>query len=195
MKTDDISLHVLVRDEAATIGVLLDCLQNFVGEIVVIDTGSVDDTCEIAYHHTQKVYTIPLAMDFSRARNFGLSKATRPWIFHIDADEWPTQELLDWLKAWEPVSCVSGLRVCRHNLVGNEPIGKHTYEYLIRVFRRTSAWFIGRIHETPVFYDEGILVAAPMSALLLHHKSRERQRRQNAFYQQWEEQRAIVNYS
>lgn len=195
MRSADLSLHVLVKDEADLIGRLLDSMHEHVGEMIVVDTGSTDDTMHIARLHTPAVFSFPLDMNFGAARNFALTKATKPWIFHVDADEWVTCELLTWLKTWDPPADVGGLRVCRHNLVGGMPIGEHTFEYLVRVFRQGSVRFINRIHEYPLFCNiMSITETAPAEAMLLHHKSVERQERQNAFYQQWEEQRAIVKY-
>lgn len=194
MKTGDLSLHVLVKDEETYIGTLLDCMKPHVGEIVVVDTGSTDRTVQIARKFTSEIYHYPLNMDFGQARNFGLTKATTPWVFHLDADEWPTQELLYWLKEWYPTESYGGIYITRHNLVGGEPIGANTFEVLLRVFR-ASIRFVGCIHEQPVLPSWLGAVGAPMDAMILHHKSRERQERQNAFYQQWEEQRAFINYT
>lgn len=85
---DTISAVMIVKDEEDT---LADCLTNLttqVDEIVVVDTGSTDDTKKIAKNYPiVKLYDFPWNDDFSEARNFANSKATMAWILSVDADE------------------------------------------------------------------------------------------------------------
>jgi tetratricopeptide (TPR) repeat protein len=92
------SAALIVRDEARFIE---GCLQSLVGkadEIVVVDTGSVDDTIEKALQFPTRLYHFAWNNDFSAARNFALEQATGEWILYIDADERfdvPDPELLE----------------------------------------------------------------------------------------------------
>lgn len=66
------------------------CLQSIIGvvdEIVVVDTGSTDDTIAIVQSFGLKVRQLTWADDFATARNYGLAAATSDWILYIDADE------------------------------------------------------------------------------------------------------------
>ena len=57
-------------------------------EIIICDTGSTDNTIEIAKKYTDKVYTdFTWCDDFSAARNHAKEKATGDYILSIDADE------------------------------------------------------------------------------------------------------------
>jgi len=67
-----------------------DVLSSLVGvdEIVVVDTGSADNTAEIAREFSDKVFTdFPWIDDFAAARNHALSKCTGDWVLSIDGDE------------------------------------------------------------------------------------------------------------
>jgi tetratricopeptide (TPR) repeat protein len=78
---------LIVRDEAAVLG---DCLASLAGlaeEIVVVDTGSLDESAAIAADHGAVVLSAPWTGDFSAARNAGLGVARGAWILYIDADE------------------------------------------------------------------------------------------------------------
>lgn len=69
---------------------LEDCLKHLAlydWEIVFVDTGSTDKTKEIALKYTHNVYDFEWIKDFSAARNFAASKATRDWILAVDCDE------------------------------------------------------------------------------------------------------------
>jgi tetratricopeptide (TPR) repeat protein len=78
---------MIVRDEQEHIGDCLASLDGVVDEIVVVDTGSTDDTVAIARAHGATVYTETWHDDFSQARNQALDRAHGEWILYIDADE------------------------------------------------------------------------------------------------------------
>ena len=67
---------------------LADCLETlkFCTEIIVVDSGSTDDTVEVARRFTSKVFQKSWT-NFAEQRNYAASLATQPWIFSIDADE------------------------------------------------------------------------------------------------------------
>lgn len=83
----ELSCCLIVKDEEKTLGRVLECVQKFADEIVVVDTGSCDKSCEIARRYTDKLYFFEWVDDFSKARNFSFSKATKPYIMWIDADD------------------------------------------------------------------------------------------------------------
>ncbi len=82
-----ISLCVIVKDEATTLGRTLESAEAVVDEIIVVDTGSTDDTMAIAQAHGAKVHAIGWSQDFAAARNASLRYATGDWVLVLDADE------------------------------------------------------------------------------------------------------------
>jgi len=83
-----ISLALIVRDSSATLDKCLSTFKEVADEIVVVDTGSVDNTVEIAKKYTDKVYFFKWIDDFSAARNFSFSKCTRDYILWVDSDDY-----------------------------------------------------------------------------------------------------------
>ncbi|MDU0331703.1 glycosyltransferase [Paenibacillus sp. 3LSP] len=83
-----ISLCMIVKDEEKVISRCLDSVQGLVDEIIIIDTGSVDNTKTIARKYTKHVYDFKWGNDFSAARNESLRYATAKWILVLDADEY-----------------------------------------------------------------------------------------------------------
>src|SRR5258708_8519030 len=82
-----VSATLIVRDESRFIE---DCLRSLVGvadEIVVVDTGSNDETLEKARRFPIELSHFAWRGDFSAARNFAIEQATGDWILYIDADE------------------------------------------------------------------------------------------------------------
>lgn len=82
-----LSVVMIVKNEEKCLDI---CLKSVKGadEIVVVDTGSQDNTIEVAKTYTSKVYNDYRWKDnFSEARNHALKKATGDWVLSIDADE------------------------------------------------------------------------------------------------------------
>jgi tetratricopeptide (TPR) repeat protein len=82
-----VSAALIVRDESAFIEDCLASIAGIVDEIVLVDTGSRDDTVERALQFPIKLHTFAWCQDFSAARNFAIAQATGDWILSIDADE------------------------------------------------------------------------------------------------------------
>lgn len=82
-----ISLCMIVKNEEKVLARCLDSLKDMVEEIIIVDTGSTDGTKQIATKYTDKVYDFTWNDDFSAARNFAFSKATKEYIYSADADE------------------------------------------------------------------------------------------------------------
>lgn len=85
-----ISACYIVKNEAKNLAKSIKSLKNQVNEIVVVDTGSTDNTIVVARKLGAKVYSFPWQDDFSKARNFALSKAKGEWLVLLDADEYFT---------------------------------------------------------------------------------------------------------
>ncbi|WP_315117693.1 glycosyltransferase [uncultured Clostridium sp.] len=82
-----ISLCMIVKDEQDVISRCLDCIKDIVDEIIIVDTGSTDNTKEIIKRYTDKVFDFEWIGDFSAARNYAYSKATKDFILWLDADD------------------------------------------------------------------------------------------------------------
>jgi tetratricopeptide (TPR) repeat protein len=82
-----ISLCMITRDEERFLARCLSSVQAIVDEIIVVDTGSVDRTKQIAMSFGARVYEFKWRDDFASARNFAISKAAGSRLFSLDADE------------------------------------------------------------------------------------------------------------
>ncbi len=81
-----ISLCLFVKNEEKS---LVDCIESalpVVSEIVVVDTGSTDNTVKIAKKYTDRVYTVPFT-DFGSIRTITAHLSNMPWVLMLDADE------------------------------------------------------------------------------------------------------------
>lgn len=82
-----VSVCMIVKNEEAVLSRCLDSLKDLAEEIIIVDTGSVDQTKEIAKKYTDKIFDFIWIDDFSAARNFAFSKCTKEYIYSADADE------------------------------------------------------------------------------------------------------------
>jgi len=82
-----ISLCMIVLNEGKNLKRCLESVKGIVDEIIIVDTGSTDNTKEIAKLYTDKVFDLKWPNDFALVRNFSLQKATKKWILSLDADE------------------------------------------------------------------------------------------------------------
>jgi tetratricopeptide (TPR) repeat protein len=82
-----LSLSMIVRDEAERLPRCLASVADFVDEMVVVDTGSQDDTVAVARSLGATVHTITWPGDFAPARNEALALARGDWVLVLDADE------------------------------------------------------------------------------------------------------------
>ena len=78
---------MIVKDEEKTLKRCLESVKDIVDEIIIVDTGSKDKTKEIAEKYTKKIYSFKWVDDFSKARNYSFSKATKDYILWLDADD------------------------------------------------------------------------------------------------------------
>lgn len=83
----NISLCMITKDEERFLQDCLESVKGYVDEIIIVDTGSSDRTCEIALSYGARVYHRPWQRNFSEARNFGIDRAKGEWILVLDADE------------------------------------------------------------------------------------------------------------
>ena len=82
-----LSVAMIVRDEAKALPACLASIRGLWDELVVVDTGSTDDTVAIARGFGARVETFAWVDDFAAARNFSLACCTGDWILVLDADE------------------------------------------------------------------------------------------------------------
>lgn len=85
MKT--LALTMIARNEEAVLGRCLESARNLVDEIILVDTGSTDDTKRIAHSFGAKVYDWTWNQNFADARNAAFEHASCDWNLVLDADE------------------------------------------------------------------------------------------------------------
>ena len=87
-----ISACVIAKNEAENLPRWLASMRVFADEMIVVDTGSTDETVAIARAGGAQVLHFDWINDFSAAKNFALDAATGDWVVFTDADEYFTEK-------------------------------------------------------------------------------------------------------
>ncbi len=150
-----LSLCMICKNEEAVLGRVLGAASSFCDELIVVDTGSTDNTVELAKSYGAKVYDFAWVDDFAAARNYSFSKATGDWILWLDADDVLTSEALE---------CFKAMKARLDTLEADVIMTPYAYGELAlqreRVLRRSlNPVWQGRIHECIPTSDERIIIA------------------------------------
>jgi len=165
-----ISAVVHTYNEERNIGRCLDSL-SWVDEIVVIDMGSVDQTCKIAREFKAKIFQHEYTGFVEPARNFGLSKTSGNWTIVIDADEEIPKSLAHYLIEETKNPRGDFYRIGRKNIIFNKWM-KHTGwwpDYQVRFFKKGTVSWTEKIHGVPLTTGKGIDIEAFENLSIIHH--------------------------
>lgn len=165
-----LSLCIIVKNEEKVLERCLKSVKNIVDEIIIVDTGSSDQSKKIANLFTNKVYDFEWCNDFSKARNFAASKASNEWVLVLDADEFlDHNEFMEELEKYseESLKNIDGLVVNIINFLGEkgERTAQHKY---VRIYNKKNMTFVRSIHEQLVRVDNEEPVLIPSSFNVYH---------------------------
>ncbi|MEG4092162.1 methyltransferase domain-containing protein [Microcoleus sp. Pol12B4] len=93
-----LSVCMIVQNAEKTLELALESLDGVYDELIVVDGGSTDSTCEIALRYGAKVINSAWTGNFSDQRNVSLKEVKTDWVFIIDADEFIDLKTLEFLR-------------------------------------------------------------------------------------------------
>jgi glycosyltransferase involved in cell wall biosynthesis/chaperonin cofactor prefoldin len=145
-----LSVCMIVKNEAKNIARCLQSVSNIADEMVVVDTGSEDDTKAIAAKHGAMVYDFQWVDDFSKARNYSIDHATGDWILILDGDDEfekkDGEKLLELINSEDAADIYIFNTVC---YIGSKPGSDQIMNVNLRLFRNLPEFrYQGRIHES-----------------------------------------------
>jgi len=146
--TTKISLCMITKNEEQNIGRCLQSVTEVVDEIIVVDTGSTDNTCQIAQGFGAKIQPFIWNDNFSDARNASLDLATGDWILFLDADEELEKESGAILHSAVLEPEKEGYFIKIVNVFGDDRCPERSADMVFRLFRNKKSYrFQGAVHE------------------------------------------------
>jgi glycosyltransferase involved in cell wall biosynthesis len=178
-----LSLCMIVKNEAANLARCLESVRALDPEIVIVDTGSTDETLEIAAFHDARCTSFDFGTpDFAAARNRSLELATGAFILVLDADETLADDASAKIRALASAGNDVGYVVERRNRRGH---ALAFVDYAVRLFpNRAHYRYRGRVHETidASILDRGGRIKKSAIAIDHHLPSDEAQRQKSLRY-------------
>lgn len=165
-----LSLCMIVKNENQNLKKCLSKVKPIVDEIIIVDTGSTDNTKIIALEFTKKVYDFKWCNDFSIARNFSISKATNEWVLVLDADEFVEsfgeQSILEIINSEDNMKTIG--RIKRINIMEDSLGIKKGSERISRLFNKKYFHYEGTIHEQVTTIEKESYKTIPVDITINH---------------------------
>lgn len=163
-----ISVCIIAKNEEEFIGECLERLKPYGFELIVVDTGSEDNTKFIASKYTDEIYNFVWCNDFSKARNYAASKAKNDWILCVDCDEHLQEIDIDHVLEFIKQKEVCGM-VEIQSPTSMEENSAATIVKLRRLYNKNVYEFSGIIHEQIVRKDGNLLTEAEIPVSFFHY--------------------------
>ena len=148
----NVTVVILTRDEEKNIEGVIENAKLVSEKVLVVDSGSTDNTVELARENGAKVVFREWDDDFSAQRNFALEHIDTDWVLYLDADERLDDRLIS-----DVQSAVGSEKIAMYRFVRrNSAFGKD-FRYgvlgpdsVIRLFPKDKVKWQDKVHERPV---------------------------------------------
>jgi len=145
-----LTVAIIAFNAGRQIGPCLASVAPFANEILVVDSGSTDDTVEIAKRHGARVESKEW-LGFGRQKQYAVSIARNDWVLCLDTDERVSEALAASIRESFSGRRYKAYRIARRNRFLGRWLahGEGYPDWTLRLFHRTSAsWSNDEVHET-----------------------------------------------
>jgi glycosyltransferase involved in cell wall biosynthesis len=164
-----LSVAIVALNEEANVGRVLESVR-WADEIVLVDSGSTDRTCEIAREYGTRVIMEPWR-GYTGQKNYALDLCTKDWVLSLDADEEVSPELAQEIRGvLADPQALAGYSMPRKNLFLGRWMrhGGFYPDPKLRLFRRGMAYSTGRDPHDRFEMKEAQRVGRLRGALIHH---------------------------
>jgi glycosyltransferase involved in cell wall biosynthesis len=180
-----LSICMIVKNEERNLARCLDSVRGLANELIVVDTGSTDETPNIAARHGAEVIPFDFTIvDFAAARNHALAQSSGRWVLMLDADETLDQASAPTIERLTALEENAGYFLERHNHSSNSQDA--FTDYVVRLFpNRPNYRYRGRVHETidaSILAGGGQLLKTDIRIDHTFSSDQESRRRRNHWY-------------
>ncbi len=163
-----LTLSMIVKNEEKFLHGCLESVKNVADEIIIVDTGSTDNTIKIAEQYGAKVLHFNWIDDFSAARNYSLKHSTGDWILYLDADERLTESSIE--EVQQIINSNENLAVqCLVDCIDNHNNKASVIKYTRLFKNHPDLKFSGRVHEQIVESLKGLNFKTQNSNIKILH--------------------------
>lgn len=159
---------MIARDEEKMLPGCLESIEDAVEGVAIVDTGSIDNTVQVAMDHGATVQMHQWQSDFSYHRTQSFTYANSTYILLIDADERLHPESVEKMPYLLDFMDNNQLNFAALQIESDLEAGGMGLTVLPRIFRKGTVRFMGSIMEQPISEGKGYL-----SNLSIHHLRRD----------------------
>jgi glycosyltransferase involved in cell wall biosynthesis len=143
---------ILTKNEEYNIAEVVKNAFQCADEVVVIDSGSSDNTTKIAGEQGAKICYREWDNDFAAQRNFGLLQTSTDWVLYLDADERLDQNLIKSIKKEVLLNDMTRQFIIQRKSIAFGTVFNHGVlypDYVKRMFPRRAVKWVNKVHEHP----------------------------------------------
>lgn len=147
-----LAILILTKNEEKNIIDVINNARQCTDEILIIDSGSTDDTVALAEQLGARVFFRAWDNDFAAQRNFGLDLTTAEWVLYLDADERLDNKLIAAIKIVTESSKLNEQYIIKrisHAFGQQFRHGVLRPDNVVRLFPRGKVSWVNRVHERP----------------------------------------------
>jgi glycosyltransferase involved in cell wall biosynthesis len=141
-----LTLSMIVKNEEKYLRECLESVKELADEIVIVDTGSTDNTLAIAQEFGANVFSFEWVNDFAAARNYALSKSTGDWILYLDADERLDSKSINEVRNILEKKTKFGF-YCTVQNIDTDESRDNSFRYIRYFINSKGIEFTGKVHE------------------------------------------------
>ena len=148
----NVTVVILTRNEEKNIEGAIENAKLVSEKVLIVDSGSTDNTVELARENGAKVVFREWDDDFSAQRNYALENIDTRWVVYLDADEQLNEQLISEIKKVIEADSVAMYRFIRRNSAFGKDFryGVLGPDSVIRLFPKDKVRWQDKVHERPV---------------------------------------------
>ena len=153
---DSLTIAILTKNEERNIIDVIRNCQKLTDSILVVDSGSTDNTVTLAEANGAKVVYRAWDNDFSAQRNFALEHVDTEWILYLDADERLNEQLCEAIKKVITKNENRQYSIKRKSVAFGKEFnyGVLKPDFVPRLFKTSHVQWVNKVHEKPLCEDK-----------------------------------------
>ena len=156
----NLTVVILTKNEEKNIVDVIHNAKQVTETVLIVDSGSTDNTVALAEANGAKVVYRAWDNDFAAQRNFALQHVTTKWVLYLDADERLNSKLVEAIKMTATADAQKQYSIKRKSIAFGKKFsyGVLKPDFVPRLFKTQRVRWVNKVHERPVCEDRLILL-------------------------------------